>query len=315
MKEKIKILKKILPKLISLLKSCTLCPRHCKVNRLKNKSGFCRSGLKPAVYSYSPHHGEEPPLSGTRGSGTIFFTHCNMACSYCQNYKFSQLSDEREITQDKLADMMIQLQKLNCHNINLVSPTHYVPQIAEALLTAFQKGLSIPIVYNTGGYDSPEVIKLLDGIIDVYMPDMRYSDDKIAKIYSNAPDYVKNNRNCVTEMQKQVGDLELDDSGIAEKGLIIRCLVLPNNISGTDKTLEFIEKNISKNAYISLMSQYYPAYKAQQFKEISRRITKEEYNKAVKKLKELGLDNGWVQEAPFDFDLRRFAGDRIKPLR
>lgn len=313
MKNKKKIIKEALPKLKAILESCTLCPRQCRVDRTKNKSGFCRAGLLPCVYSYSPHHGEEPPLSGTRGSGTIFFTHCNMACVYCQNYKFSQLADEREISIGELADMMIHLQDLNCHNINLVSPTHYVPQIVEALLIALEKGLSIPIVYNTGGYDSLEVIKLLDGIIDIYMPDMRYSDDGMAEKYSHALNYVKHNRNCVLQMQRQAGDLIVDKSGIAVKGLIIRCLVLPHNISGTDRTLEFIAKHISINAYISLMSQYYPAYKAREFKQISQRITAEEYDKAVNKLHELELNKGWTQEAPIEFDLRRFAGDNIRP--
>ena len=187
-----------------------------------------------------------------------------------------------------------------------------MPQIVEALLIALEKGLSIPIVYNTGGYDSLRVIKLLDGIIDVYMPDMRYSDDVMAKKYSHALNYVKHNRNCVIQMQGQVGDLMVDKFGVAVKGLIIRCLVLPHNISGTDKTLEFIAKHISINAYISLMSQYYPAYKAREFKEISNRIAAEEYNKIVKKLHSLGLNNGWTQEPPIEFDWR-FAGDNIEP--
>lgn len=207
---------------------------------------------------------------------------------------------------------MLNLENLGCHNINLVSPTHYVPQIVEALLKAYESGLSIPIAYNTGGYDSLEVIKVLNGIVDIYMPDMRYADDKNALTYSNAKDYVKHNRACIIEMQKQAGDLTLNETGIAEKGLLIRCLVLPDNISGTGETLEFIEKSVSKNAYISLMSQYYPAYKARQFKELSRRITPMEYGKIVDKLHELGLRNGWVQGAPEGFD-SSLAGDNIKP--
>ncbi len=235
-----------------------------------------------------------------------------MACVYCQNSKFSQLSNEKDVTVAQLADMMIHLQNLNCHNINLVSPTHYVPQIVEALLMALEKGLSMPIVYNTGGYDALRVIKLLDGIIDIYMPDMRYSDNGMAKKYSNAPDFVLHNQASVIEMQRQSGDLKQDTSGIAISGLIIRCLVLPHNISGTDKTLEFIAKHISINAYISLMSQYYPTYKAREFKQISQRITAKEYDRPVKKLHELGLDKGWTQETPIEFDLWRFAGDNIR---
>jgi len=312
MKEKMNILKEKLSIFKSLLESCALCPRECRVNRLNHRTGFCKAKILPAVYSYAPHHGEEPPISGTRGSGTIFFSHCNMACEYCQNYKFSQQSNEREIAINDLSNIMINLQNIGCHNINLVSPTHYAAQIAEALMHAFEKGLSIPIVYNTGGYDSIDVIKLLDGIIDIYMPDMRYSDDNMAKKYSSAINYVRHNRASVIEMQKQVGDLKMDESGIAKKGLLIRCLILPNNISGTDKTLDFIANKISKNAYISLMSQYYPAYKAHAIKDINRRIAPAEYKKAVDKLHELGLDNGWVQEAPFDFDIR-FAGHNIKP--
>jgi len=208
--------------------------------------------------------------------------------------------------------MMMGLERSGCHNINLVSPTHYVPQIIEALLIARELGLSVPICYNTGGYDSIEVIKLLNGIIDIYMPDMRYADNSMAVKYSNAPDYVSHNRACVALMQKQAGDLVLDNKRIATRGVIIRCLVLPHNISGTNETLEFIAGNISKKAYISLMSQYYPAYKAKEFREISCRITTEEYQNALDKLNELGLRNGWVQAPPVNMDLR-FAGHKIKP--
>ena len=298
MKRKEYRIKQKLPKLKSLLESCVLCPRQCKINRLEKRAGACNAGLKPAVYSYSPHHGEEPPLSGVAGSGTIFFTHCNMGCVYCQNYKFSQLSDHAEMTAGDLADIMLELQSMRCHNINLVSPTHYVPQITEALLLAIEKGLTLPVVYNTGGYDSLEVIKLLDGIIDIYLPDMRYNDDKMAAKYSNAPNYVGHNRKCVAEMQRQVGDLMFTGDDIAIKGLIVRCLVLPGSISGTDKTLEFIAASISKNAYISLMSQFYPVHRAFDFDELSRRITDHEYKKVIDKLEELGFNNGWVQASP-----------------
>ena len=314
MKKNRELFDKNIRDLKSLLESCTLCPRKCGVNRSKGEKGFCRAGINPAVYSCSPHHGEEPPLSGTSGSGTIFFTHCNMACSYCQNYNFSQLSDNGEMTVDELSSMMMNLERLGCHNINLVSPTHYASQIAESILQAKGKGLSLPIVYNTGGYDSPDVIGLLEGLIDIYMPDMRYSDNKMAVKYSNAPFYVETNRACVMEMQKQGGDLVLDPFGIAKKGLIIRCLILPDNRSGTEKTLEFIANSISKKAYISLMSQYYPIYKATNFEELSRRITDSEYKRVVDKLEDLGLNNGWLQASPSGMNVD-FGGHKIKRRR
>ena len=201
--DKVRKINKILA---NSLKECSICPRNCRVDRQSGKRGYCRAGLDPAVYGYSAHHGEEPPLSGKKGSGTIFFSYCNMKCSYCQNYQFSQLDAGEEISIEKLASIMLSLQKRGCHNINLVSPTHYVPQIMMALEIALEKGLDIPIVYNSGGYDLADTIRLLDGIIDIYMPDMRYSDDGMAKIYSEAPDYIKYNREVVTLMQRQAGD-------------------------------------------------------------------------------------------------------------
>lgn len=311
MENKVRIIKERLPQLKSLSKSCVVCPRQCRVNRLKNERGHCRAGITPVVYSYSPHYGEEPPLSGTRGSGTIFFTHCNMGCVYCQNYNFSQLSDENQISIEQLAGIMIQLQTLGCHNINLVSPTHYVPQIVEAISKALELGLEVPIVYNTGGYDSLEVIQLLEGIIDIYMPDMRYRDNQMALKYSHTPNYAEHNRACVSEMQRQVGDLNLDEFDIATQGLIIRCLVLPYNISGSEETLEFIASKISQNAYVSLMSQYYPIYKAYSYQELSRRVTDYEYRKVVAKLNDLELNNGWVQANPNGMDTS-LGGHRIK---
>ncbi|MFH1791828.1 MAG: radical SAM protein [Candidatus Omnitrophota bacterium] len=312
MNTKINKLKKILPSLKGLMKPCRLCPRRCGGSRSSHDGCYCRAGIKPAVYSHGPHHGEEPPLSGVSGSGTIFFTHCNMSCIYCQNHAFSQESDEGPVTIEQLAGIMLNLREIGCHNINLVSPTHYVPQIAEAILIALEDGLDVPIVYNTGGYDSPEVIKMLDGIVDVYLPDMRYSDDGLAEKYSNAPGYVGVNRACVREMQGQVGDLTLDADGIAVRGMIIRCLVMPGGVSGTCETLSFISEHVSRNAYVSLMSQYYPVYRAAEFPEISRRITDEEYLKCVEALGASGLGNGWVQSAPSGMDAR-WGGHRIRP--
>ena len=204
------------------LKKCDICPRRCKVDRAGGHRGYCRAPRNPVVYSYLAHRGEEPPISGTRGSGTIFFSGCNMKCVYCQNYSFSQLDQGNEVSIEKLAEIMLGLQKTGCHNINLVSPTHFVPQIVLALEIAFDKGLDIPIVYNTGGYEKLETIKALSGVVDIYMPDMRYSADAMAKKYSDAPDYLEHNRPAIKEMFSQVGDLMVGDDGIAKRGLIIR---------------------------------------------------------------------------------------------
>jgi putative pyruvate formate lyase activating enzyme len=280
-----------------LLESCRVCPRECGVNRLKNdKIGFCRSGLNAVVSSASSHHGEEPPLSGTKGSGTIFFANCNLRCVYCQNYPISQMGAGNERTTAELACQMLWLQEQGCHNLNLVTPTHFVPQILKALGIAKERGFHLPIVYNTSGYESVEALRLLDGIVDIYLPDMRYSEDKAALRYSIAPHYPGINRAAVKEMYCQVGNLELDESGIAKRGLIVRHLVLPNRNSGTEGVMKFLAEEISKDVYISLMSQYFPAYKAHEIPELSRRITSEEYDEAYQIMQGYGLENGWVQE-------------------
>lgn len=294
-----------------LLESCSICPRRCKVNRLKNELGFCKTGLNPKVASYMPHHGEEPPISGSSGSGTIFFSQCNMACVYCQNYEFSQQGEGREVGIEDLADFMLQLQDMGCHNINLVTPTHVMPQFLKALSVAIPKGLKLPIVYNTGGYELPEMIKLLDGIVDIYLPDMRYADNQMAIKYSAAPDYPGYNQKAALEMHRQVGIAKIDKEGIIKKGVIIRHLVLPNNIAGTDKIMQFISTQLSKDTYISLMSQFFPCYKAGHYKEIERRITFEEYESAKESMRRCGLSNGWLQESG---GLDRFAGTNIKPM-
>jgi len=304
-------LKQKIEKLKSLLEKCELCPRKCRVNRAAGQKGACRAGMQPAVYSQGAHHGEEPALSGKKGSGTIFFTHCTMSCVYCQNFAFSQLSDAEEISIEELGERMLKLESQGCHNINLVSPTHYSPQIAEAVFNAKENGLTVPVVYNTSGYELPEIIKLLEGFIDIYLPDMRYSENGCAFKYSNAANYVENNREAIKEMYKQCGDLKVDEKGIAFRGLIIRCLVLPEDISGTEKSLEFIAGEISPDSYVSLMSQYYPVYKAESYPELSRKIKNSEYKKITDKLESLGLHNGWVQEAPSEMDTS-FGGHRIK---
>jgi putative pyruvate formate lyase activating enzyme len=304
-------LKKAFTEAFKKLESCVLCPRRCSVNRLKGEKGFCRTADKAKVYSFMLHHGEEPVISGEKGSGTIFFSECNMACVYCQNYEFSQEGQgARELNAQELATIMLQLQRMRAHNINLVSPTHIMPQILEALLVAIPQGLNIPIVYNTGGYELAEAIKLLDGIVDIYLPDMRYADTNSALKYSQAPGYPGYNQEAVREMQRQVGVAKINNSGIIERGLVIRHLVLPDGISGTDSIMRFIATQISPDTYISLMSQYFPCYKAPGFKEISRRITQEEYASARQSMQRYGLHNGWIQEAG---GLDRFAGINIKP--
>jgi len=293
------------------LGSCAICPRKCRLNRLKNEKGFCKTGLLAPVYSFMAHHGEEPPISGTAGSGTIFFSNCNMSCVYCQNYEFSQKGQGREVDFEQLALFMLELQKMGCHNINLVSPTHIMPQILKSLVIAVKKGLSLPLVYNTGGFELAEIIKSLAGIIDIYLADMRYADSETAIKYSSSPDYPEYNRQAVLEMHRQVGVPKLNGKGLIERGLIIRHLVLPNNISGTEKIMQFIAEEISVDTYISLMSQYLPYYRAGEFKDISRRLKEEEYAEAKEIMARYGLSNGWIQES---LGMERFAGVHIKRI-
>ena len=293
--------RKKINQLFAILQSCQVCPRKCQVNRLKGEKGFCQLGYLPVVASYHPHFGEEKVLVGTRGSGAIFFSCCNLACLYCQNYEISQFRKGREISFERLAEMMIELQNLGCHNINLVTPTPQVPQIVKALFLARKKGLRLPIVYNTGGYDSKEILKILDGLIDIYMPDLKYSDDKIALKYSRVPDYFERAKEAVKEMHRQVGDLKLEVEdkkikisergieGIALRGLLVRHLVLPNNLAGSKKIFEFLAKEISPNTFINIMDQYYPHYQAHRLPEINRPITAEEFNFALELAKKAGL--------------------------
>lgn len=310
--DKIKLIRKAVKNFEGALAGCAICPRRCGINRQDGKIGYCRAPLDPVVYSYIQHYGEEPALSGSKGSGTIFFSYCNMKCVYCQNYQFSQLDNGENISIERLASIMLELQKAGCHNVNLVSPTHYVPQILMALEIAVGEGLNIPIVYNTSGYDSPDTIKMLDGIIDIYLPDMRYSDNGMAIRYSDAPDYVRYNRASIEEMHKQAGDPVLDKDGVAGNGLIIRLLVLPDEISGTKGSLKFIRERVSEKAYLSIMSQYYPTFRAHDFKEISRRVTKSEYDNVVDEAFSLGLNNGWIQEYE-DRPDEKFLGTNITP--
>lgn len=278
------------------LLECRLCPRGCGVNRLAGETGFCHAEAAAKVASYNVHRGEEPPLSGVRGSGTIFFSYCTLHCVYCQNYPISQLGEGNEATAEKLAGMMLKLEQKGCHNINLVTPTQYVPQILEALALAVEQELNLPIVYNTSGYESTDALELLDGVVDIYLTDMRYADSAPARLYSAAADYPQINRTAVREMYRQVGDLVLDNNGIAARGLIVRHLVLPGNLAGTERTMEFIAEEISYDTYVSLMSQYFPAYKAVGKPLLDRRITTAEYAAAQDIMETYGLINGWIQD-------------------
>jgi len=272
-----------------LLKTCSVCPRNCGVDRTKNETGFCEAGCLPKVSSYSPHFGEERPLVGRHGSGTIFFTHCNLGCLFCQNYSISHTGDGQIISSERLSRMMVELQKLGCHNINFVTPTHFVPQILRALPEATQQGLSIPLVYNTGGYDAVETLRLLDGIIDIYMPDFKYSQAEAAKRYSQASDYPQIARAALKEMHRQVGDLQISEQGIARRGLLVRHLVLPANLAGTKNIMRFLAQEISKNTYVNIMDQYYPCGDIPRDSPLRRRITSEEFEQAVGAAKQEGI--------------------------
>lgn len=280
-KEFLKKLSERLEMALEILSNCELCPRKCHVNRLKDEKGFCKTGRNAILSSYGSHFGEEKVLVGRFGSGTIFFTHCNMSCVFCQNYDISQLGKGNEVSAQELADIMLELQRMGCHNINLVSPTHCVAQILEALLIAFEEGLKVPIVYNTGGYDSVDTLKLLDGIVDIYMPDIKYGDDERGMRYSSAPNYFSVAKSAVKEMHRQVGDLKTDDSGIAVKGLLVRHLVLPNDLAGTEKVMEFLATEISTETFVNIMDQYRPLHKAKQYPELSRSVNRAEFQRAV----------------------------------
>lgn len=278
-----------------ILERCTLCPRACKANRLKGEEGFCKSGYAPVVSSSGPHHGEEPPISGRYGSGTIFFTGCNLRCLFCQNYQISQEYIGEPTASGELAAMMIKLQQLGCHNINLVTPTHFVPQILEALLSACEKGLAIPLVYNTNGYDALDILRLLDGIVDIYLPDIKYSDEQSANELSGAKNYVPHNRIALKEMYRQVGDLRVDRTGVAQRGVLIRHLVLPARRAGSFASLDFIAQELSRKAYVSIMAQYHPCHQAHKYPSVNRPITRSEYAEVVQYAESLGLDNCYIQ--------------------
>ncbi len=264
-----------------MLEACQVCPRRCGVNRLAGESGQCQVTAQVMVSSYGPHFGEEAPLVGRHGSGTIFFTYCNLHCAFCQNYTISQLGEGSPVTKRQLAEMMLSLQARGCHNINLVSPTHVVPYILEALELAAAKGLHLPLVYNSGGYDAIETLKLLDGVVDIYMPDMKYSDAKTAEELSGIKDYPEINKAAVKEMHRQVSDLQLDETGIAQRGLLVRHLVLPNKLAGTEEVVRFLAQQVSANTYLNIMAQYHPCHQAFDMPQLARPLLEQEFQDAI----------------------------------
>lgn len=278
------------------LENCNVCPHRCGVNRMNGKTGRCKATDKVKVALASIHNFEEPCISGKNGSGTVFFSHCNLNCVFCQNYEISQLGKGKEISIEELADIFIKQQNKNVHNINLVTPTIYIYQIIEAIKLARDKGLKIPIVYNSNGYENVEALKHLKGYIDIYLPDLKYSNNEIAYKYSNIKNYYENAVQAIKEMYNQVGTPIIDENGIMKKGLMIRHLVLPNQLQNSKDVLKWINDNMDKKVFVSVMAQYFPTYRAKNFPEISRKLTKEEYNEIEQYLYSLDLENGYIQE-------------------
>lgn len=285
------LLKEKIEQALLVLESCHLCALKCGAKRLNNIKGLCRSGRNAIISGYGSHYGEEKILVGKNGSGTIFFSNCNLNCVFCQNYDISHFGEGTEVTAEKLGKIMIRLQNAGCHNINLVSPTHFVPQILEALLTAVKLGLKVPLVYNSGGYDNVDILKILDGVVKIYMPDIKFGEDSPGKVYLGVKNYFTTAKQAIKEMHRQVGDLVLDQRGLALEGLLVRHLVLPNNLAQSDAVLSFLAEEISLNTYINIMDQYYPAHQAFTYEELNRRITQKEYKKVLSLAAKLGFKN------------------------
>ena len=301
------------------LYSCTSCPRDCKADRISGEYGICTSGNLPVVSSYTSHFGEEPALSGTKGAGNIFFGNCNLKCIYCQNYEISQNpKSERlnEVDHNRLAEIMFELQEKGCHNIGLVSPTHFSATILKSIYLAAKQGLNLPIIYNTNGYDSVEMLKLYDGVIDIYLPDLKYGNSEYAKKYSLVDNYFEKTKEALKEMFRQVGDELVYEGEVVVRGMIIRHLILPNDLSETENVFKFIAEELSPNVYISLMSQYYPTNKAYKDILINRPLRNSEYEKAIQLLNKYGLHNGWIQEMESSRTYRpNFNEDRLNPFK
>jgi putative pyruvate formate lyase activating enzyme len=280
----------------SRLRSCDLCPHDCGVDRLAGATGACRVGWRPRIASANVHRGEEPPISGSRGSGTIFLSNCSLSCRFCQNFPISQLGNGTDITTRELAGRMVRLQGQGVYNINFVTPGHFLPQILAALYLAIPQGFRLPLIWNSSGYEKVDALRLLDGVVDIYLPDMKYAGEEEAVRFSSAPGYRDVNRAAVTEMLRQVGHLEVDGEGIAVRGLIIRHLVLPEGGAGSRETLRWIAGNLGRETHISLMRQFFPAHKAPETPGLQRKLLEKEYEEAVAALEEFELENGWVQE-------------------
>jgi putative pyruvate formate lyase activating enzyme len=271
------------------MRKCTLCPRMCRVDRMADETGFCKTGKLGMVASYGPHYGEERPLVGTGGSGTVFFSHCNLSCEFCQNYDISHGGEGRPAGPEELAEVMLALQKMGCHNINLVTPTHVVHSVLSALPIAVEKGLRVPLVYNCGGYERVSALKLLDGIVDIYMPDFKFWDAEAAQRFCGAPDYPSRAREALCEMHRQVGELVCDRNGVAQRGVLVRHLVMPNGLAGTEKILDFIAARVSTRTYVNIMDQYRPCGRALSNEAINRRITPAEFKQALEAARKAGL--------------------------
>ena len=285
--------------MLEQLKQCKICPHKCGINRVEGKIGRCKSSDKIKIALYSTHNFEEPCISGTKGSGTVFFSNCNLNCVFCQNYEISNQGKGKEIRIEELAEIFLKQQEKGVENINLVTPTSYVYQIIEAIRLAKKRGLNIPIVYNTNAYENVETIKMLEGLIDVYLPDLKYAEDELAKKYSKVDNYFEIATKAILEMQKQVGKTKLNENGIMEKGIIVRHLVLPSNLKNSKKVLKWLKENLDEENYVSIMAQYFPTYlvkEKEEYKEINRKLTKEEWEKIEEFIDELDFQNGYIQE-------------------
>ncbi len=290
------LIEKRLPELQKLMSPCRLCPRKCGVDRLNGQKGYCRTGDRVKVAAWAQHRGEEPGISGIRGSGTIFSSNCTLGCFFCQNFPFSQLGNGREMDRKELGQIMSKLADSGVHNLNFVTPTHVIPLLLEGLLESSDKAIALPLVYNCSGYETEEVLDLLDGIVDIYIPDIKYADDKIAEELSQCPDYVENNRISLKKMYRQAGDLQFSKDGIATRGLIIRHLVLPEQLAGSRESFTWLANNLGLKVHISLMSQYFPAFKAHQHPKMGRALEVDEYLEVLDFCEELGFENVWAQD-------------------